>query len=170
MGVFTVGLCAYLAAVYLAREEASDTPSTSTAWRKRSMAAGVFVGIMALVGLAVIDRTSPILLDGFLDRAWPLVIASFLSGWASLVALWKHRFSIAVVGADGAVATVVWAWAAAQYPWIIPNVMTLQDAKSADSVLHVIAWSLTAGTILLAPALIWLYYLYKGHSPAQSAH
>lgn len=170
MGFFTVGLCVYLAAAYLAREEGRDAANRSGAWRKRSMLTGVAVGAMAMIGLAVIESTSPALREGLQERAWPLIVVSFISGWASLAALWKRRFSLAVVGAGGAVATVVWAWAVAQYPWIIPSVMTLQDAKASDTVLRLIAWSLAIGTLLLSPALIWLYYLYKGRSPASTTH
>jgi cytochrome d ubiquinol oxidase subunit II len=166
VGLFTVGMCAYLAAVYLTRDASRETTADmADAWRRRALLTGVLVGGMAMLGLVVVAIGAPVLRDGFIDGAWPLVVLSLLSGWASLWLLWTRRYTLAVAGAGLTVASVVWGWALAQYPWIVPPVLTVEEAKASDTVLWTMVWSLVVGGVLVLPALAWLFYLFKGHNP-----
>jgi cytochrome d ubiquinol oxidase subunit II len=163
---FAVGLCAYLAAVYLVREaDSKGDAALTTIWRRRALGTGAWMGVLALVGLAVVAMDAPALWEGFRERAWPLVALSMLAGLFSLWTLWRCRFSAAVVGAGATVAPVLLGWGVAQYPAIIPPAVTIETAKAPETVLWVIAWGVAGGTVLLAPSLGYLFYLFKAKRP-----
>ncbi len=161
-GFFTVGMCAYLTAVFLTREAAVEGNAALAAlWRKRALGVGVWMGVLALAGLAFVAVDAASLWDGFRQRAWPLVSVSVIAGFLSLYSLWREWFHIAAIAAGAAVSTVVWGWAAAQYPLLLPPDVSIEMAKGPPTVLHVMAWSIVLGFVLLLPALGWLFYLFK---------
>jgi cytochrome d ubiquinol oxidase subunit II len=167
---FAVGVCAYLAAVYLTREAAQDNDLSLVAlWRRRALATGAWMGILAMAGLAMVASDAPLLWAGFRERAWPLVGVSIAGGLGSLWALQQWRFTSAILGAGTAVAAVIWGWGVAQYPMLIPPALTMTAAKGPDAVLRVMLWGMLAGTVLLLPSLIYLFMLFKGKRPEAGA-
>lgn len=163
---FTVGVCAYLAAVYLTREaDHEGDPTLVATWRRRALATGAWMGILAMAGLAFVATDAPLLWQGFRSQAWPLVGVSIGGGLFSLWALLRRRFTGAILGAGAAVAAVVWGWGVAQYPAIIPPALTIEAAKGPDSVLWAMIWGIAAGAVLLVPSLGYLFYLFKGKRP-----
>jgi cytochrome d ubiquinol oxidase subunit II len=158
-----VGVCSYLAAVYLTREAAQGGDAALTAlWRRRALATGIWMGVLALTGLVLVATDAPLLWEGFRARAWPLVGLSIAGGLGSLWALLRRRFTSAILGADTAVAAVIWGWGIAQYPMIIPPSLTITAAKGPDAVLRVMLWGIGAGAVLLFPSLVYLFVLFKG--------
>jgi cytochrome d ubiquinol oxidase subunit II len=165
-GFFTVGMCAYVAAVFLAREAFVEGSADLTVlWRRRALGVGVWMGILALVGLAFVAVDAPLLWNGFRERAWWLVAASVVAGFASLAALWRGFFRTAGIGVATTVATVIWGWAFAQSPWLVPPAISIESAKAEDGVLRLVAWSIAGGMLLLLPALAYLFYLFKTDAP-----
>lgn len=162
---FTVALCAYLASVYLTREAAlSGDLDLLRVWRRRAIAAGMWMGLLAMSGLALIPEGAPQLWAGFKARAWPAVGASVAAGLLSLAALWTKRFTLAAFSAAAAVATVVWGWCLGQYPALVPPAITVGSAKAPDAVLRPMIWAIAAGGILVAPSLAYLLYIFKSKS------
>ncbi|MCI0410623.1 MAG: cytochrome d ubiquinol oxidase subunit II, partial [Acidobacteria bacterium] len=163
---FAVGVCAYLAAVYLTREAGHDgDPALVALWRQRALATGAWMGILAMAGLMVVATDAPVLWKGFRARAWPLVGLSILGGIFSLLALLLRRFTGAVLGAGVAVAGVLWGWGVAQYPVIIPPAVIVKAAKGPDAVLWALIGGFAIGATLLVPSLGYLFYLFKGKRP-----
>ncbi len=163
---FAVGLCAYLAAVYLSREAGREADATLAAlWRQRALATGAWMGVLAMAGLAVVATDAPLLWNGFRAHAWPLVGLSMVGGIFSLIALLLRRFTAAVLGAGVAVAGVICGWGVAQYPAIIPPAVTVKGAKGPDAVLWALIWGFVIGAALLVPSLGYLFYLFKGKRP-----
>lgn len=172
-GFFTVGMCAYTSAAYLVREaHVREEHSLARLWRRRALATGIAVGILAMAGVALVSFDALDLWHGFQRRGWPLIVGSIAAGFVSLVALWRRWYKAAVIGSSAAVATVVWGWAVSQYPLLIPPEMTIASAKAPESVLRALAWSTAGGGALVAPALAYLFYLFKSqsrvHSPEQT--
>jgi cytochrome d ubiquinol oxidase subunit II len=164
---FAVAICAYLAAVYLARDAArTGDAELVRLWRQRALASGAWLGILAFTGLVVVAMDSPFLWQAFRARAWPLVGMSIAAGLCSLGALWTSRFTAAAVGAGATVTVVVWSWAVAQYPVLVPPSITVATAKAPAGTLWAMVWSIGAGTVLILPALGCLFYLFKGRRPA----
>jgi len=161
-GFYMIGLCAFLAAVYLFREadQANDMELVEL-WRQRSLLTGIGMGGGALGGLILVWLEAPSLTGGFAARGWPLIILSIGCGIGSLIEVWRFRSRRAVVAATGAVAAVIWGWGISQYPAIIPPVITSDVAKAPDNVLWIMLAVILTGAALLLPALGYLFVLFK---------
>jgi cytochrome d ubiquinol oxidase subunit II len=165
LGVFTgfyaVGMCAYIAAVYLTREaHVAREKDLETIWRQRALSTGLWMGVLSFGGLAIVSSEAPELAEGFLRRGWPLVILSLVCGIGSLVETWRRNVNLAVIAASGAVASVLWGWGISQYPTIVPGISTA-DAKAPDAVLTAMLVVILTGAVLLFPALGYLMWLFK---------
>ncbi len=62
------------------------------------------------------------------------------------------------------VAAVVCGFGAAQYPFIVTPDVSFPSAAAPDPVLEVVAYGMTLGLVLLAPAYLWLFRVFKGHT------
>jgi cytochrome bd ubiquinol oxidase subunit II len=161
-GVLAVATCAYLAAVYLtadARRAGDD--GLVAAFRLRALGAGVAAGLISAGGIAVLHRSAPALAAGLGHRALPLVLASAAAGLVALALLYRRRFLLARVAAGAAVTAVIWGWAVAQYPYLLPHQLTITAAAAARSVLLATLISLGAGALVLIPSLGWLYIAFQ---------
>lgn len=167
-GFFVVVMCSYLAAVYLAREASQGKDeSLVQLWRRRALATGTWTGVLALAGVVYVATDAPLLWQGFRERSWPLVIASIIAGCMAQVALAREAYRTAVMSAAGAVTMVIWGWAAAQYPYLVPPEITVESAKAPDNILWLLMVTIAGGSALLVPALLYLFYLFKsGSRPA----
>ena len=161
-GFYAVGMCAYLAAVYLTREAiVAEDADLAHVWRQRAMSTGLWVGVLSFAGLVMLSMEAPQLASAFKTRGWPFVLVSLFCGIGSLYELWRQRASRAVLAAMGAVAAVVWGWGVAQYPVLIPPTLTSADAQAPDNVLWWMLVVIVTGAVLLFPALGYLFYLFK---------
>jgi len=85
-GVIAVGVCAYLAAVYLCADaEEHHDSSLLEYFLARALVAAVLIGIIALAGIAVLRADAPVLFDGLTSRGLPLILISAVSGIGSIV-------------------------------------------------------------------------------------
>jgi cytochrome d ubiquinol oxidase subunit II len=166
-GILAVGLCAYLAAVYLtadARRRGQE--AIAEAFRRRALASGIVVGVVALLGIVILSFDAPRLAGGLGGRGLPLVIASALGGLTSLVLLWTRRFTLARGAAALAVGSVLWGWAVAQYPELLVGHLNVTDAAASETTLVVLLTCLLVGAVLVIPSLLLLYYLFQHSSDA----
>lgn len=163
---FGVGICAYLAAVYLTREARllGDAPLTRT-WRRRAMASGLWMGVLSLAGLGLMAADAPQLWDGFTSRAWPLIGGSSAAGCFSLWGLWRERYTGAAIGAALAVGCVVVGAGVALYPDLVPPTISIESARAPRGVLWALVASVAAGAVILGPSLVCLMRLFKGKKP-----
>lgn len=162
MGFFTVGMCAFLTAVFLVREahQQGDAQLTDL-WRSRALATGIWMGILTGVGLLYVSTDAPLLWDGFQRRSGALVAGSVVAGLATIVSLVSRWYRAAVFAACAAVTAVIWGWALAQYPWLVPPTITIEEAKAPDRVLWFLIATAACGALLLVPALGYLMWLFK---------
>ncbi len=167
---FAVAVCAFLASAYLTREAAAagDVALTDR-WRRRALLTGALVGVLATGGIALVTVDAPEVWDGMRERAWPLIIVMVTSNLLSLWGLWRRRWNLAAVGAAGTVAAIMWGWALAQYPLLVPSQLTVDAAKAPDTVLTIMAWGVVAGLVLLVPALVLLFSLFKTQRSLEEA-
>jgi cytochrome d ubiquinol oxidase subunit II len=163
-GLFAVAICAHLAATYLVVEAgARDDADLERDYRLRALASGVVAGALAAVGLVVVRSEAPVLWEGMTDRGLPFVGLSALGGLASIAAMIRRADRLARGATAVAVGAVLWGWGAAQWPYlIVPDVTAEAAAAPADTV-RLVAIGFTVGGLLLAPSLLALFRVFKGH-------
>jgi cytochrome d ubiquinol oxidase subunit II len=167
-GVFAVVVCAYLAAVYLTADaRRAGDPLLVAGFRARALGAGVAAGIVAASGLVFLHQDAPALAHGLASRAFPLVVVSGVAGVVSLALVYRDHFLTARLTAAAAVAAVLWAWAVAQYPYLLDPGLTITSGAANRAVLDAVLVSLGAGTVVLAPSLGFLYRLFQSDQGPQ---
>lgn len=159
-GVLAVLTCAFLAASFLAADAArAGDVDLARYCGRRALVAGVITGIAALGAVPILEDDASTLADRLEGRAAPLAVLSAIAGGSALVLLWKQQWAWARVGAVVAVASVLVGWGVAQYPDLLVDHMTLDDAAGARPTLTglVIVFAIAAVTVV--PALVWLFTL-----------
>ena len=159
-GILAVGICAYLAAVYLTSDARRGGDKVlADAFRRRALVMGAAVGVVAMAGIVVLANDAPTLYDGLITRALPLVILSALAGLVSLVLLQRRRFGAARLTAGLAVGAILWGWAVAQYPDLLVGSLTVAQASALEATLVALLISLLVGAVLVVPSMIALFVL-----------
>ncbi|MHB8459613.1 MAG: cytochrome d ubiquinol oxidase subunit II [Candidatus Limnocylindrales bacterium] len=159
-GVLAVGLCAFLAAVYLTSDaRRTGDAALVEAFRRRALASGLTVGGGAFLGIAVIHADAPTLFAGLTAGALPLVVLSAVAGIASLALLVQGRFALARGTAGLAVGAVLWGWAVAQYPYLLVGSLTIDAAAGPPATLTALLISLLVGAVLVVPSMVALFVL-----------
>jgi len=167
-GVLAIGTCAYLATAYLCGDARRLAGTDVAEWyRRRALGTGVVVGVVALGGIAVLRSDAPGLFHGLTHRALPLVVASAVAGVASLILLALRRYLLVRFTAAAAVTAIVWGWAVAQYPHMLPPDTDYAAAQADQAVLVDTLIVTGVGTLILLPSLAWLLVLFQ-RSPRQS--
>ncbi|GAA3046709.1 cytochrome d ubiquinol oxidase subunit II [Pseudonocardia yunnanensis] len=164
-GLF-VTTCAYIGAIYLVVDsERRGDPAMARYFSHRALAAGVVTGVLAAVNLLLMQTSAPYVYSRLVGPALPLLVVSVVAGIAALVLVALRRSPhILRITASLAVAAVVAGWGWAQYPWLLPESMTLQQGAAPSASL----WAELAVTglavLLVFPAFAWLYWLQQhGH-------
>ncbi len=157
-----VAVCAFLAAVYLTADaERRGHPAMVPAFRRRAIGSGVVAGVIALAGVGVLHHDAPRLFHGLTHRGALLIALSAAAGIATIVFLVHARYAAARLTAALAVVAVLFGWAAGQYPNLLEPGFTISDAAGAHATLVAILVVLGAGSVLLVPALVWLFVLIQ---------
>ena len=132
IGVLFVAAGAYLAAVFLASDARRfGDPDLERYFASRGLGAAVAAGIVAVAGIFVLHADARYIYDGLVNEGLPLVIASVVFGAAALLFLWRDARRGVRVLAVGAVVAVIWGWGAAQYPYLLPEKLTVADGAAA---------------------------------------
>ena len=103
----------------------------------RALIAAVVAGALAAAGLVALHRDARYVFDRLNSDALPLVILSLLCGIAVLVLLHRDARRGARPLAVGAVAAVIWGWGVAQYPYLLPQTLTISQAAAPSETLTV---------------------------------
>ena len=160
-GVIALGICAFLAAVYLCADAQRRDATLVGYFRTRAIVTAVVVGIIALAGIAVLRIDAAALFDGLISRGLPLILASAAAGISAIVLLACRRLGMARIAAALVVAAVLWGWAVAQYPYLLQSQLTIATAAAPRTTLRAMLISLVVGAVLLAPSLAFLFTLFQ---------
>jgi cytochrome bd ubiquinol oxidase subunit II len=161
-GLFAVAICAYLAATYLTVEAVQrDERELERDFRGRALVTGMLAGALAAIGLVLVRAEAPVLWEGMQDAGLAFAVASVLGGIVSLAAVWRRRYRVARAGAVAAVASVLFGWGVAQWPYLIVPDVTVADAAAPESTLRVVAIGFAIGGAVLAPSLYLLFRIFK---------
>jgi cytochrome bd ubiquinol oxidase subunit II len=162
VGVMTVLLFAFLAAVYLTVE--AEEPELREDFRRRALGAGLAVFLGAMTTLALAWEEAPLVWKGLVTArsALPIHLLTGLAATLALWALWKRRYQTARVAAVAQVTLILWGWALAQFPWIVPPELSIRDTAAPAVTLRLTLFALALGAIVLFPSLYYLFRVFKG--------
>lgn len=165
VGVLALGLFAFLAATYLTLE--TTDRALQEDFRFRALAAGGFVFFAAWIALLLSPSEAP-RMQRLLTEPLALVLQVVTAAAAitALAALWWRRYRLARLAAALQVACILWGWGLAQYPYILPYRLTIEQAAAPARTLQLVLLGLGAGTLILAPSLWYLFRVFKGKRSA----
>jgi cytochrome d ubiquinol oxidase subunit II len=163
-GALFVVASAYLAAVFLAVDsDLAGEAGLRRYFTRRALGAGLVAGVLAGVTIGVL-RTSakPVFHELAAGRGLPLVVISVLAGVTVLVMLIFDRAGrtrLVRPAAVLAVAAVVFGWAVAQYPYLLPPRLTIAAAASpgATEATELVVVGLII--VLVVPSFVLLFRL-----------
>jgi len=161
VGLFTLTLFAFIAAVYLTVEaKESDLKED---FRLRALVAGALVFVAALVTLVLALRESPLVWRGLTASAYagPVHLFTGITAIAAFWGLWSRRYRVARVATAAQVIGILWGWALAQYPYIVPPELTINDAAAPAITLRLTSIALAVGAVVLLPSLAYLFRVFK---------
>jgi cytochrome d ubiquinol oxidase subunit II len=166
VGGLALALFAFLAAVYLTVEAGDDALRED--FRRRALLAAGAVFVLAFGLLLVARGYAPLVRRGLTLSRWALPFQA-LTGIAAVLAVWAlraRRFRVARVAAAAQVSFILWGWALAQYPYLVPPRLTIAETAAPDRTLRLVLWTLAAGALILFPSLVYLFRIFKGRSEA----
>jgi cytochrome bd ubiquinol oxidase subunit II len=159
-GVLAVATGAYLAAVYLVWDaHRLGDDAMVEHFRRRAVVAAVVAGAVAAAGILVLRSDARYVFDGFTARALPLAVLSALCGLGSLALLLRRSHRGARLLAIGAVASVIWGWGVAQWPYILPTSLKVSAAAAPSATLATVLVVFGVAAVLIVPSLALLYVL-----------
>jgi cytochrome d ubiquinol oxidase subunit II len=159
-GVLAVLTCTFLAGTFLAADaHRAGNHELATELGRNTLWAGGITGAVALAAAVTLELDATSLASGLHGRGLPLIIISAVAGSFSLLRLWQGRWDRARIGAVIAVAAIVIGWGVGQYPDILVDEITIEDAVGArpTQVGLIVVFGLAAVTAV--PSLAWLYVL-----------
>jgi cytochrome d ubiquinol oxidase subunit II len=160
IGALFVATSAYLAAVFLVSDaRRAGAPDLEHYFTTRAMGAALAVGALAAGGLVALHADARFVYDGLTGDALPLVILSALCGVSVLVLLRRRALRGARPLAIIAVAAVVWGWAVAQHPYLLPEDLTIDAGAAPSATLTAVLIVFGVAVLLVIPALVLLYTL-----------
>jgi cytochrome bd ubiquinol oxidase subunit II len=160
VGAMFVATSAYLAAVFLvgdARRAAAE--EMELYFERRALGAAVVAGALAAAGLVALHSEARYVFDRLTDQGLPLVILSLLCGAALLVVLVRGGRRPLRPLAGGAVIAVIWGWGIAQFPYLLPTSLRIDQAAAPDPTMTIIFIVFAAAAVLVLPSLGLLYTL-----------
>ncbi len=166
VGALALSLFAFLAAVYLTVEAAADR-AVQEDFRRRALAAAAAVFATAAVALLTAHLTAPRVRDALVMNAWavPFHLATGATAITAIAALYRRAYQFARIAAAAQVILILSGWAIAQYPYIVPPDLTIQNAAAPRATLVLILTALAAGGLVLFPSLAYLFRVFKGIRP-----
>jgi len=161
VGIFGVLISAFIAATFLVADANRYYDDVMASYfRIRAFLIGLAAGVASFVGLFVLRDDAPYIHHGLLHEGLPFVIASAVFGLATLGALWRQFGGTRVrLLAAATVVSVLLGWGVAQYPYILPTTLTIDQAAAPSSVLLWLIIAFIIGVVLVGPALLMLWVL-----------
>jgi len=158
VGLFSLALCALLAATYLCVE--TTDPALREDFRRRALGAAAVVGVAALLAFVLATYEAPRVRVA-LVMSWPFQLPIGAAAVTAIAALLTRRFRLARGAAAAQTVLILFGWAMAQYPYLIVPDITLHDAAASPRTQHLLLIVLGAGLPVLVPSLWLLFRVFK---------
>ncbi|HEU5062680.1 MAG TPA: cytochrome d ubiquinol oxidase subunit II [Solirubrobacterales bacterium] len=160
VGAIFVAGGAYLAAVFLVGDaHRADDAEMERYFARRALGAAVAAGALAVVGLFVLESEASYVYDRLTSEGLPLVGLSLLCGAGALFALIRGGRLLLRPLAGGAFVAVIWGWGVAQFPYLLPTSLRIDQAAAPDATLTIVLVVFGVAAVLVLPSLFLLYSL-----------
>jgi cytochrome bd ubiquinol oxidase subunit II len=159
-GAMFVATGAYLAAVFLVGDaRRAGEADLERYFVRRALAAAAVAGVFAAAGLVELHAEARYVFDRLVDQGLPLVILSAICGLALLAVLLRGGRKPLRPLAAGAVVAVIWGWGVAQFPYLLPTSLRIDQAAAPDPTLVIVFIVFAVAAVLVLPSLGLLYAL-----------
>jgi cytochrome d ubiquinol oxidase subunit II len=159
VGALFVASTAYIAAVFLLDDCRRAGDELADYFARRAIAAAVLAGGLAAAGLIVLHADARYIFDGLLDEGLPFLIASAILGLVTLFGLIRGWSRALRPLAIGAFVMVVAGWAVAQYPYLLPETLTVEDGAGVSGTLTAVIVVFFVALATVGPSLALLFRL-----------
>lgn len=162
IGAMAVSLCATLAAVYLIVEarNANDN-ALAESYRLKALIAGAITAVLGALGIFLSPTQAPLLWQGMLAHAIPIVIITMLIGLATAYSLFARHYHTARVLIILESAFLLGTWGISQIPYLIPPDVTIDKAANTPEVIVTLLIATGIGMVFLLPSLYFLFSVFK---------
>jgi cytochrome d ubiquinol oxidase subunit II len=169
VGLFSLALCALLAATYLTVEAAD--PALREDFRRRALAAAIATGAAALLAFVLAGRGAPWVRAALATRpwSWPFHALTGAAAVTAIAALATRRYRLARAAVAAQTVLILFGWVVAQYPYLIVPDLTLQAAAASPRTQRLLLIVLGAGVPVLVPSLVLLFRVFKPTARAGTA-
>jgi cytochrome d ubiquinol oxidase subunit II len=151
---------AYISAVFLISDaRRAGDPDLERYFATRALIAAVVTGAIALAGIFAYRADARFIYDGLTSEGLPLVILSAVCGFGLVALLWRGQRRGSRPLAVGAVVAVIWGWGVAQYPYLLPQTLTINEGAAPSATLTAVLIVFGAAVVIVLPALAFLYTL-----------
>ena len=158
IGLFALALFAFLAATYLTLDAPDEELRED--FRTRALAGAGAVFVCAALALLLAHSAAPRVAIGVVG-ALLIQASTATAAITAIAALWLRHYRLARIAAAAQVSLILWGWLIAQYPYLIPPVLTIRDAAAPAVTLRLLAVGLAAGAVILLPSLQYLLRTFK---------
>ena len=167
LGLLTLLLCAYLAALHLALMTSGRLREE---FRRRGLGIGLLAGAASLAALVLLAGEAPRLWETLIGpRAAPILTLGIVLVPASGSALWRRRYQLARALGLALVGCLLLAWAVAQWPFIIYPDVSLHATAAPPATLAFVLATLPFGMALVLPSLWLLFRVFRPSPPPNAA-
>jgi len=161
-GVLAVAVAAYLAAVYLVWDaRRADDSEMVEYFRRRAVRAAAVSAVLAAVGLVIVHADAAYVFDGLTSRALPVALLSVVCGVGALVLLLRDAARGARMLAVAAVAGLILSWGVAQWPYLLPETVTIQEAAAPTGTMTALVIAVLLALVIVLPGFLILYSLVQ---------
>ncbi|HEY8501930.1 MAG TPA: cytochrome d ubiquinol oxidase subunit II [Solirubrobacterales bacterium] len=160
IGAMFVATGAYLAAVFLVGDaRRGGDEEMESYFERRALGAAVVAGAFAVAGLFALHSEARYVFDRLTAEGLPLVILSLVCGAALLAVLLRGGRRPLRPLAAGAVTAVIWGWGVAQFPYLLPTSLRIDQAAAPDPTMTIVFIVFAVAAVFVLPSLALLYTL-----------
>jgi cytochrome bd ubiquinol oxidase subunit II len=160
IGAMFVASGAYLAAVFLVGDaRRGGDEEMESYFERRALGAAVVAGAFAVAGLFALHSEARYVFDRLTAEGLPLVVLSLLCGAALLAVLLRGGRRPLRPLAAGAVTAVIWGWGVAQFPYLLPRSLRIDQAAAPDATMTIVFVVFAVAAVFVLPSLALLYTL-----------
>lgn len=164
VGAFALSIFAFLAAVYAT--VAAQDDGLRADFRARALWSALMVFVFAGLALLTAYVDAPRVASGITSSPWSILLhlCTATTAIVAIVALWRRRFGLARVAAAAQATLILWGWALSQYPYLVPEALTIRDSAAPAVTLRLLLVGLAGGAVVLLPSLRYMHKTFVTRS------